>query len=102
MRRTGENRISHDMAPSRFRLAQNYPNPFSDMTTIKYCVPRRTRIALTIYGADGEVVHLLMDEIKEPGTYEVVWDAKNVAHGIYKYELRAADYQAVKKMEVLK
>ena len=102
MRRFNEKRVSADMDPSRFQLAQNYPNPFSERTTIKYCVPRRERIVLTIYDADDEMVQRLVDKVEEPGTYEVVWHAKKMSHGVYKYEMKAAEYRSTKEMELKK
>lgn len=60
-----------DLVPTEFYLGQNYPNPFKDKTIIKYCVADKTRVQITVYDAEGNKIEKLVDEIMEPGTYEV-------------------------------
>ena len=38
-----------DLTPSEFYLSQNYPNPFSDKTTIKFCVAYKGKVKLEIF-----------------------------------------------------
>ena len=64
-----------ELEPQVFYLGQNYPNPFKEKTTIKYCVASTTRVILTIYDTQGNVVKKLVDEEKNPGTYEVEFSA---------------------------
>ena len=87
-----------DLLPSEFHLSQNYPNPFRDRTTIKYCVPQKCRIVLSIHRSSGKKVERLVDEEKDAGTYEAVWDAKNEMPGVYVCLLKASHFQAAKKM----
>ena len=61
----------NEFLPSEFFLSQNYPNPFKDKTVIKYCVGYKTRVQLTIHNSDGMVIEKLVDEVKQPGTYEI-------------------------------
>ncbi len=35
--------------PTDFELCQNYPNPFNPITTIKYSVPKRSKVTLKIF-----------------------------------------------------
>jgi hypothetical protein len=60
--------IVEDIVPTNFELAQNYPNPFSNRTTIKFCIPDRMKIKLEVYNTDNIKVKTLVDEIKEAGT----------------------------------
>jgi len=95
-----------DVIPLEFHLSQNYPNPFSEKTTIKYCVPYKTRVRLTVYNSEGEEIEKLIDEDKKPGTYEIKFKASachsgesgNLSEGIYSYSLEAGDYSSQKKM----
>jgi len=93
-----------DVIPNEFYLSQNYPNPFKDKTTIKYCVPYRTRVQLTVYNFDDEEIEKLIDEEKKPGTYEIVfWSAvgsRQLASGNYFYRLKAGNYLNEKKMQL--
>ncbi len=84
--------------PSEFYLGQNYPEPFTERTTIKYCIPQRCRVILTIRDSGGAVVRCLIDEEKQPGTYEVGWDARDFPAGTYIYELKAGAFGAAKAM----
>ena len=91
-----------DIVPTKFELAQNYPNPFSDKTTIKFCIPDRMRIKLEIYNTDNRKIKTLVDDIKEAGTYEVELSEKELVSGEYLYKLETDKYCDTKKMIVLK
>ena len=88
--------------PKEYTLRQNYPNPFNPMTTIKYAVPKTSLVSIKVYDLTGQEVASLINEIKEVGTYEVKFDARNLASGIYLYRMFAGDFTAVKKLNVLK
>jgi hypothetical protein len=97
-----------ELVPSEFYLSQNYPNPFGEKTTIKYCVAYKTRVKLTVSSSEGKEIKKLVDEEKQPGTYEVEFFA-SVCHpcesrdpGInsYLYRLEAGDYSRQKTMIV--
>ena len=85
-----------------FALAQNYPNPFNPVTTIGYQCTRAGHVTLKVYDVLGREVSTLVDEVKQPGTYAVHWDASNVAAGAYFYRLQAGDFVAGKKLLLLK
>ena len=76
--------------PREFALHQNYPNPFNPSTTIGYDIPRAAHVSLKIYNTLGQVVASLADEHKEPGYYQVQWNA-TVPSGIYFCQLQARD-----------
>jgi len=93
--------------PSTFSLSQNYPNPFNPVTTIRYQVPKIEKVTIEVYNILGERVKTLVNELLEPGYYEVKWRSNNdynnqVASGVYIYRMRAGDFVSVKKMIVLK
>jgi hypothetical protein len=96
----------NEFVPSEFNLSQNYPNPFREKTTIKYCVAYKTRVQLIVYNSENEVISKLVDEEKKPGTYEVEFDApvchsrerRNIKKGEFYYCLKAGDYSSEKKM----
>lgn len=94
----------NELVPSEFYLGQNYPNPFKEKTTIKYCVANKTRVKITVYDSDSEVIEKLVDEEKQPGTYEVEFFAcnscgsRNAEKRKYLYQLEAGDYSSQKTM----
>jgi hypothetical protein len=106
--------------PAQFSLSPNYPNPFNPVTRIQYTVGSQKAVhgsqfvvrspipaTLKIYNVLGQLVKTLVNEPKERGTYEVIWDGKDengieVASGIYFYKLQAGDFADAKKMLLLK
>ncbi len=89
--------------PKGFILEQNYPNPFNPSTTIKYNITQRDVVKLKVFDALGQEVTSLVNDVKEPGTYSVDWDAKGVASGVYYYRLEVGStILPAKKAIVLK
>jgi hypothetical protein len=101
--------MMNDATPLLFRLGQNYPDPFTEKTRIAYCVAYKTRVRLRVLNSAGEVIDTLVDEEKNPGTYEIDFAARvgpsgeerNLASGKYSYRLEVADYSSEKKMRLL-
>jgi len=85
-----------------FELHQNYPNPFNPATVIKYELPDRSNVSLKVYDVLGNEVANLLNEEKEAGIYEVEFDAKNLASGIYLYRLQAGKFVKTQKMVLLR
>ena len=87
-----------EMIPSEFHLSQNYPNPFSETTTIKFCVPCKTRVRVDIVQAETGFTRRLRDEEKEAGAFEIELDASGMAEGAYLCVFQAGDFMATKRM----
>ncbi len=68
--------------PDQFALFQNYPNPFNPTTTIKFALPVRSQVSITVYNVLGQRVSTLVDGTVEAGYHLVSWTA-NVASGVY-------------------
>ena len=62
---------------------QNYPNPFSQATTIRYSLPKSMRVKLTVFDVLGRELEVLVDGQKEAGSYEASFQAGNYPAGIY-------------------
>jgi len=91
-----------DIIPSDFHLSQNYPNPFKGKTIIKYCVPDRTKIKLEVFNSAGKSITILVNEIKQPGTYQVEFSAKGIPIGDYFYTFKSGKFVETKKMVLLR
>jgi len=61
-----------------------------------------SKTQLKIYDVLGREVTELIDEYKNPGTYQVEFDASNLSSGIYFYKLQAGEYSSVRKMMLVK
>jgi len=88
--------------PKEYKLAQNYPNPFNPSTTIKYSIPSSEFITLKVFDVLGNEVETLVNEEKSAGSYEVNFNASNLASGIYFYTLQAGKFTETKKLILLK
>jgi hypothetical protein len=95
------------LIPEEYSLSQNYPNPFNPTTTINYSIPKlasnfSSRVVLKIYDLLGREVKTLVNEVKQPGSYQVQFDAGELTSGIYFYTLSAGDFFQTKKLILLK
>ena len=96
------NEAEVEIAPVKFFLAQNYPNPFNPTTVISWQSSASSRQTLKIYDVLGKEVATLVDEIKPAGSYEVEFNAGNLASGIYFYRLKTGSFMQTKKMSLLR
>ncbi len=83
-------------------MSQNYPNPFNPATKISFAVPKAGNVELKVYDILGREVATLVNEVKQPGIYNVDFNASNFASGIYFYTMKSGDFTAVKKMVLVK
>lgn len=85
-----------------FQLNQNYPNPFNPATKISFVIPKSSFVNLSVYDVNGRFVKSLVNENKSSGSYDINFDASNLAGGIYFYKLQAEGYSQTKKMILTK
>jgi len=88
--------------PTEYGLEQNYPNPFNPSTTIRFELPRASRMTLKVYNLLGQEVMTLVDEEKPAGVYDVRFDAGGLSSGMYVYRLRAGDFVSTKRLVFLR
>ena len=93
--------------PGKFTLEQNFPNPFNPNTSLRFALPKASRVQLVIYNLLGQEVRGLVDRYVEAGVHTVVWngrlgDGRPAASGIYFYRLMSDQLVASKKMLLLK
>ena len=89
-------------SPGKISLSQNYPNPFNPSTTIRYSIPQRTQVALTVFNTLGQQVATLVNEIQDAGYHDVKFDGSGLASGVYIYRLQAGDFVQTKRSLLLK
>jgi photosystem II stability/assembly factor-like uncharacterized protein len=103
---TEQQYIADDLLPTKLILQQNYPNPFNAETIISYAVGANghspQHVELSIYNILGQRVATLVSERQQAGQYRVKWDASGFTSGIYLCKLNAGQYQAVKRLVLLK
>lgn len=88
--------------PEAFALEQNYPNPFNPETTIKYYLPQASQVEVAIYDIAGKLLVLLVHETQNAGTHKTVWNARGAPSGMYFVKMRAKEFQATRKILLLR
>lgn len=88
-------------------LLQNVPNPFNPVTAIRFTLASRERASVMVYDLTGAHIRTLLDDVREKGNHEVVWDGRDdrgipVASGIYLYRLRSWSLDVSRKMVLIK
>ena len=76
------------LVPGKFKLYQNFPNPFNNISTIIYDVPRKGKVKLVIYNLMGREIVTLFEGNALPGKYNLTWDGRDnsgnpVTSGMY-------------------
>ena len=93
--------------PRDFHVHQNYPNPFNPSTIIRYSLPERAEVEVSVFNVLGQRVATLYDGPQSGGDHLVVWQGTDdagrpVASGVYFYRIRAGDEIQTRKMMLLK
>jgi len=84
--------------PTQFVLGQNFPNPFNPSTTIRYGLPHKTTVQLSVFNTLGQSVSTLMNREQEAGYHEVQFDGSKLPSGVYLYRIQAGSYVETKKL----
>ena len=103
---SNEKEVEVNFTPNEYILYQNYPNPFNSSTSIKYYVPEKSNIRLTIYNILGSEIKVLVNEPKEAGNYKINFDADKYPSGLYMCRLETVNITKpqfmTKKMMLIK
>jgi len=92
---------------NKYKLQQNFPNPFNPSTTIRYSISSPENVSIKIYDVTGQLVKEINKGHNHSGEYEIVWNGTNnfnerVSSGAYFYQISAGNYAQAKKMILLK
>lgn len=96
-----------ELLPEHFLLLPNYPNPFNSQTRVAYKLPKTSHVMLRICNVLGQQIRLLVDEVKQPGNYSVVWDGRDssgndLVSGIYFVQICANEFMQIDKILLLR
>lgn len=94
--------ILENNLPAQFKLYQNYPNPFNPSTNIKFDIPVRSYIRLSVYNLIGEEIAILINREMEAGSHSIVFNASKLSSGIYFYKLTTDSNVFFRKMMLIK
>ncbi len=88
--------------PKEYSLNQNFPNPFNPSTTIKYALPKSSKVTIKVYDIIGHEIATLVDGEQKAGNHSVEFDAVGLPTGVYLYVLKSGSFVQSRKMMLLK
>ncbi len=91
-----------EISKPQFILNQNYPNPFSTTTVIKYNLQKSGQISLIVYSFDGRIIETLENGFQLAGVHEINWQPNNIKNGVYYCRLQNGEFSKVMKMILMK
>jgi hypothetical protein len=84
--------------PTTYSLDQNYPNPFNPSTTIRYGLPEKAHVLLSVFNILGQQVASLFEGEEEAGFHEVRFDAAGLSSGVYYCKITAGEFVQTRKL----
>jgi hypothetical protein len=100
----GRRSIEQDL-PVFYALRPNFPNPFRPVaapTRIRYALPHPERVLLQVFDMRGRLVQKLVDARQGPGWYEVAFEGRGLASGVYLYSLQAGPHREQRKLVIVR
>lgn len=94
--------IDETNLPTSYSLYQNYPNPFNPSTSIKFALPKDSKVRLSVYNILGQEMAVLVNGLMPAGYHSVKFDATNLTSGMYIYKIQAENFSEIKKMLLMK
>ena len=93
--------------PQNYTLGNNYPNPFNPSTTIKFDLPRSSRVKIEIINILGQSIKNLISEELSAGQHQINWGGRDnsgldVSSGVYFYRINGENFSETKKMILMK
>ena len=81
-------------------LITNYPNPFTNSTTINY-VSKGGYLLIQVFNTMGKLMATVVDGVKEEGNHKITFENRNYAPGVYYARLQNGELQQVRNMLIV-
>lgn len=88
--------------PSEIVLHDNVPNPFRSETTIRFELPEKRPVTISLYNALGQRVKQIIDRRALAGRNEVRLEAKGLTSGVYFVHLQTPQRHLSQKVTVIR
>ncbi len=84
--------------PIGYALYQNIPNPFNQITTIQFSLPKVSQVKLSIFNSAGMEIEVLVNQNLPRGQYRTQWIPNNNLNGVYFCQLKTSEFIGMKKL----
>ncbi len=91
-----------EQIPTTYELDQNFPNPFNPSTTIRYGLPQKSAVHLSIFNTLGQQVAQIVNGDMDAGHHEVRFDGSSLSSGVYFYRIQAGGFVETKRLMLLR
>lgn len=96
-----------NVATANLLLSQNYPNPFSNETTISFFLKEVSNVNIEVYDIMGKKVKTLVNRKLQSGKHQVKWNGcgetgNRLPVGLYMYRFEAGNFNKIQKMLMIK
>jgi hypothetical protein len=91
-----------DQFPEGYYLLQNYPNPFNPSTKIRFAVPERSNVKISLHDVLGNELDVILNEEVNPGIKEIALNGTELASGVYLVRMIANNFQQTIKISLIK
>lgn len=87
---------------TKYRLYDNYPNPFNPATRIRFDLPHATPVTFTVYDILGRLVEKRGLGYLRTGSHSITFEGAHLSSGVYFYRVNAGSFTATNKMILLR
>ena len=77
-----------------------YPNPFSHFAYIEFTLPESMYMEISVFDRLGRKLETLIKTNNDPGQYQIIWDAKTLAPGIYHLKMTTKQGVVIKPLVI--
>ena len=99
--------VAGPQAPKEFDVS-NHPNPFNPVTHIRFSLPERSEVYISIFNVLGQEVRTLVKgDVLDANTHQFMWDGTNnanipMASGMYFLRISTPKFTSTKKLILIK
>ncbi len=97
-----EPNVSNDDELAQLVSLKSFPNPFFDSTEISFSLTRSEKVSLQIYNLKGQLVEVILNEMKPAGLTTLEWNPNKLSSGIYFIKLSTKDKDIIRKVVMVK
>lgn len=90
------------VVPKKYKLFQNFPNPFNPTTSISYGLSTTSDVNIKIFDITGHKLKTLVNNSQSPGNYSITFDGSELSSGVYFYTMKASNFYETKRMILIK
>ncbi len=85
-----------------YHLYQNVPNPFMNSTIINYQVPKPSAVKISVFDSAGNLIDIPADRKHEAGIFSLQFNRKDLPPGVYFYKMESGDFNATRRMVLVR